>query len=83
MAPDEIEELADAIHVRMAKAILSLPAEFKELTLKNFILPPLQIPIESRNDMYFRLDIRITSSGSMVFRILDMNGMMYKEWVME
>ena len=83
MTQEEIERLADAVHMRMAKAVLSLPAEFKELVLPNYMLIPLQIPMKDRNDNYFRLDIRTNSSGYLIFRLSNMFGEILKEWVME
>jgi hypothetical protein len=83
MTQKDIERLADAIHERMAKAVLSLPEEFKDNVLKNYLTPPVQFPMTDTNSSYFLMQCTVTNSGSLIFKLYDMNYTMYKEWVME
>lgn len=83
MTQDEIERLADAIHIRMAKEILRLPQQFKNVALGNYTLPRMSIPSAMSNREYFILDIRITENQSMIFRLMTMHNEILKEWIME
>ncbi len=83
MTDTDIEALADAIHERMAKAVLALPAEFKKKVIKQWQSPPMQIPVEKYRSDYYLLHFQITKTGSMVFYLRNVNGELVKQWVME
>jgi len=83
MTQNEIERLADAIHERMAKAVLKLPAEWGELVLRNYMMPPIQVPMKDTNHNYFLINGRVDNSGNLILRIHNMFGELLKEWAME
>lgn len=78
-----IDALADAIHERMARAVLAMPVEFKERVLLKWAAPPMQIPMRDPVHGYFLLCAYVTATGGMLMRIQDHEGFMIKEWIME
>lgn len=77
------ERIADAIHKRMARAVLTMPAQFHVDVIKHWMAPPMQIPMETYAPGYYLLNVYTTANGALVMRIKDYEDRMIKEWVME
>jgi hypothetical protein len=69
----DITRIVDGVVSKLGESMYQLPQQVKEAVLKNYILPPMTIPTKNPADQLC-LEIYITNTGGMIWRIRDTFG---------
>lgn len=74
----DITRIVDGVIKGLGESLYELPKDFKDKVSKNRILPPMLIPTDDPKEQYF-LEIYITNTGGMIWRIRDTYGAQHYE----
>lgn len=66
----DITRIVDGVIKGLGEHMYELPQEFKESVLTNHMLPAINIPCKN-NSMFYLLELYITNTGGMIWRVRD------------
>lgn len=69
----DITRIVDGVIKGLGESMYQLPKDIKEAVIKNYILPPLTIPTINPAQQLC-LEVYITNTGGMIWRIRDTFG---------
>lgn len=69
----DITRIVDGVIKGLGEGLYQLPKDFKEKVSKNRILNIIQIPTDNPSDQIY-LEIYVTNTGGMIWRIRDATG---------
>lgn len=70
MSNFDAQLIADKVVEKLGESMYKLPDEFKSKIRKNYILPVVSIPCENPAD-FFYIEIYVSSTGGLLWRIKD------------